>query len=143
MATGKLTNIGQHDWIAVSLTANQAYEFTIVGALAEIGTADALSGDGLAAFSIAASSVGISPAGTPIHVLHAVSQRHLLHRRFRQFRLGAGKPNDPRLGGGRRLHRQSHSSGSITVGAPRLTAPAFSPALPSPTPAPPGMRDRR
>jgi hypothetical protein len=64
MRTGKLTNIEQHDWIAVSLTANQAYEFTIVGASAEIGTADVLSGDGLAASSIAASSVGISPAGT-------------------------------------------------------------------------------
>jgi hypothetical protein len=64
MPTGRLTNIGQHDWIAVSLTANQAYEFTIVSASAEIATADALSGNGTAAFSIAASSVGLSPAGT-------------------------------------------------------------------------------
>jgi hypothetical protein len=29
--TGQLANIGQHDWVAVSLTANQAYEFTITG----------------------------------------------------------------------------------------------------------------
>src|SRR5438270_4475621 len=64
MATGTLTNIGQKDWIAVSLTANQAYEFTIVGAGAEIAMASDLSGDGTSAFSIAASSVGLSPSGT-------------------------------------------------------------------------------
>jgi hypothetical protein len=45
-ASGALTNIGQSDWIAVSLTANQAYEFTIVGAVAEIAVASDLSGDG-------------------------------------------------------------------------------------------------
>ena len=26
MKTGTLTNVGQHDWVAVSLTANQAYQ---------------------------------------------------------------------------------------------------------------------
>ena len=30
-ATGSLTTAGQIDWLAVSLTANQAYDFTITG----------------------------------------------------------------------------------------------------------------
>lgn len=29
IGSGELANIGQHDWFAVSLTANQAYEVTV------------------------------------------------------------------------------------------------------------------
>jgi hypothetical protein len=51
MASGTLSQRGQHDWLAISLTANQAYLFTITGltnyAFLEVGTADALSGDGV------------------------------------------------------------------------------------------------
>jgi hypothetical protein len=35
MKTGTLTNIGQHDWVAVSLTANQACHRSREGALPE------------------------------------------------------------------------------------------------------------
>jgi hypothetical protein len=62
MATGKLTNIGHDDWIAVALTTNQAYEVTIIGAAAEIAIASFLSA--YSANSIPASLVGVSPAGT-------------------------------------------------------------------------------
>ena len=61
--SGTLTNVGQDDWIAVSLTANQAYEFTITGAGASIGLASNLSGATFAS-SIPAADVGLSAAGT-------------------------------------------------------------------------------
>ena len=68
MSTGKLTNIGQHDWIAVTLTANQAYETTITGlsqdATVSLGTADGLSADGLGASGIASIDVGLIPGST-------------------------------------------------------------------------------
>jgi hypothetical protein len=68
MKTGTLTNVGQHDWIAASLTANQAYKFTITGltqyAFVELGTAGGLSGDGTSAFAVADTSAGLGAAAT-------------------------------------------------------------------------------
>jgi hypothetical protein len=65
MKTGTLTNIGQHDWVAVSLTA---YEFAITGltqyALIELGTADGLSADGSSAFAFAETNAGLGAATT-------------------------------------------------------------------------------
>ena len=64
--TGQLTNIGQHDWVAISLTANQAYEFTITGltqyAFVELGTADGLSADGASAFAVPSTNTGLGSA---------------------------------------------------------------------------------
>jgi len=68
MKTGTLTNVGQHDWVAVSLTANQAYEFAITGlsefAFVELGTADGLSAAGNSAFAVASTSAGLGAAAT-------------------------------------------------------------------------------
>jgi hypothetical protein len=76
--TGTLTNVGQDDWIAVSLTANQAYEFTITGAGASIGLASNLSG-ATSAFSIDAANVGLSPSGTQyMYFMPAVSGTYYL-----------------------------------------------------------------
>ena len=112
MATGTLTNIGQHDWIAVSLTANQAYEFTIVGAGAEIAMASDLSGDGTSAFSIAATSVGISPSGTQfMYFMPSVSGTYYIDVSD-TFGDGAGQLYRQRRRCDRRLHRQSYPSGS-------------------------------
>ena len=67
-AKGKLTNVGQHDWVAVTLTANQAYEFTITGlsqyAEVAVGTAEALSGDGTVAFAVPSTDAGLGSAAT-------------------------------------------------------------------------------
>ena len=50
MTTGTLSTAGQHDWLAVSLTANQAYLFTITGLTSDasvfVGAADDLDADG-------------------------------------------------------------------------------------------------
>src|SRR5438477_182937 len=68
MKTGTLTNVGQHDWVAVSLTANQAYEFAITGlsefAFVELGTADGLSADGASAFAVPSTNTGLGSATT-------------------------------------------------------------------------------
>jgi len=62
MSTGRLTNLGQHDWIAVTLTGNQAYEMTITGlsqfGSVTLGTADALAGDGEGATAIPSTNIG-------------------------------------------------------------------------------------
>jgi hypothetical protein len=62
VTTGTLTNIGQKDWVAVSLTANQAYEVTVNGLSAggsvSIGTAQGLSEDGLSSFATANFGLG-------------------------------------------------------------------------------------
>jgi len=68
MATGKLANIGQHDWIAVSLIANQAYEMTITGlsqdASVTLGTAAGLAADGTGADAIPTSDIGLVSGST-------------------------------------------------------------------------------
>lgn len=64
MSTGTLTNAGQQDWVAVSLAAGQAAEFTITGlsALGSVtfGTAAQLAADGLTSTATAA----VTSAGT-------------------------------------------------------------------------------
>ena len=56
-ANGTLANVGQHDWIAVSLTANQAYEITVTG----------LSAD--AAVTVQSSTGTDEPYGVPASLL--------------------------------------------------------------------------
>ena len=67
-ASGELTNIGQHDWIAVSLVGGQSYEITITGlsqyAQIELGTASGLAGDGTGAFAAPNTTVGLGSATT-------------------------------------------------------------------------------
>jgi hypothetical protein len=50
MTTGTLSTAGQHDWLAVSLTSNQAYLFTITGLTSDasvfVGAGDDLDADG-------------------------------------------------------------------------------------------------
>ena len=59
---GTLTDLGQHDWIAVALDANQAYEITVDGLSQEgsvtINTADGLAGDSQSASGLPSSNVG-------------------------------------------------------------------------------------
>jgi hypothetical protein len=68
MATGRLTNIGQDDWVAVNLTANQSYEISIIGlsqfAKVQIGTASVLAGDGTGAFAVPGTDAGLGTATT-------------------------------------------------------------------------------
>jgi len=78
MKTGALTNVGQHDWVVVSLTANRAYEFTITGlsqyAFVELGTADGLSGVGTSAVAVSSTSAGLgSPATQYMYFMPATS----------------------------------------------------------------------
>jgi hypothetical protein len=66
---GTLKNVGQHDWIAVTLTANQAYEVTVTGlsqyGQVTLGTATGLAGDGTSATAIPSSNIGsIGVSGT-------------------------------------------------------------------------------
>ncbi|HEY5210079.1 MAG TPA: VCBS repeat-containing protein [Stellaceae bacterium] len=70
-AIGQLTNIGQKDWIAVSLTANQAYEVTVTGLTdgsVSIGTAAALAGDGTMASSLSSDELFSGPSTTPQNI---------------------------------------------------------------------------
>ena len=68
MATGTLTNVGQDDWVAVNLTANQTYEISIIGlsqfAKVEVGAAGTLSADGTGAFAVPGTDAGLGTATT-------------------------------------------------------------------------------
>jgi hypothetical protein len=76
MATGKLGVVGEHDWLAVTLQADQAYLFTVTGLTGD-GTVEvlpaSLGGDNFAFNSV------ITPRGHGCHRERVADADHHWH----------------------------------------------------------------
>ena len=100
---GTLGEQGEHDWLAVTLTAGQAYEFTVTGLsnfrFIQVGTSTALD-EGVSTLQSDAPPADVVSPETRDGVVHSRRRRYLLRRRLRprhhrRIRVSAAAvPND-------------------------------------------------